>query len=151
MYNQEIVRFIIWTLHVTESFCCCCCCSEVTGIVCLSTTATLSPTRWLSSWQAGLSRPTSLTFHLKSSLREWNSGCQLTFASFESVVLIMSLLTTAHPMTVNVSHWNLNKAPVQRQVFERHISRLDLQLQWSYILLVMIAAKLWNVVFIIKH
>lgn len=46
-------------------------CSEATGIVCLSTTATRSPTRWPSSWQAGPSRRTSQTCRQRSSPREW--------------------------------------------------------------------------------
>lgn len=44
--------------------------SEVTDIVCLSTTATLSPTRWLSSWLAEPYRRTSQTSHQRSSQRE---------------------------------------------------------------------------------
>lgn len=44
--------------------------SEVIDIACLSTTATPSPMRWPSSWQAGPSPPTSPTFRLKSSPRE---------------------------------------------------------------------------------
>lgn len=46
---------------------------EATGIVCLNTTATPSPTRWHSSWQAEPSPPTSPTSLLKSSPREWET------------------------------------------------------------------------------
>lgn len=66
LYLSRCMNAVIWRITSLPFFLG----SEVTGIVCSSTTATPSPTRWLSSWQAGTSRPTSQTFHLKSSPRE---------------------------------------------------------------------------------